>query len=483
MTDIAAVGPSSLWKPWTWKLHWQILLGLLCGVLGGWALANYIQSRATEAIPATKLLVEHPLWQLAQTIGDMFLAALKMIVIPLVLSSIILSIASIAGRSGFAQDGNPHACFLRRLTGIAAILIGIFLVNTIRPGVSSTGKPLLQMEGIESFSSSFNAESEKLKKSAAIDAEKAGGTLFTRVLAVFKQLIPSNIFKSMVDLDLLGIIVWAILFGFFTNRLAPELQTIQKGFWQGIYEISLGMTELVLRFAPIGVMMLLIASLSDNFVKLSGDNRIGEFGTALSYFAFTVVCALAIHAFGVMSFIMYAFAKVNPIRNLQAFAPALLTAFSTASSNATISVNMECAEKRAGVSNDIASFVIPLGATVNMNGTALYECVAALFVVQLFGFPLDISQQFMVVLISLLTSVGVAGVPSASLVAILIILDSVSKQIGGGVDLAKGLPILLILDRPLDMCRTAVNVFGDACGAVYVAKMEGEDPLSQPIVD
>jgi proton glutamate symport protein len=269
MTDLATAGPSTLWKPWTWKLHWQILLGLIGGVLGGWLLASYIQSNATESTPAVKLLSDNPLWQFSQTIGDMFLAALKMIVIPLVLSSIILSISSIAGRSGFARMGIRTLVFYA-LTGIVAIVIGILLVNTIRPGVSSTGKPLLQMEGLESFSSSFSAESEKLKKSAAIDTEKAGGTLFTRVLAVFKQLIPSNVFKSMVDLDLLGIIVWAILFGLFTSRLAPELLTIQKGFWQGVYEISLGMTELVLRFAPIGVMMLLIASLSDNFVKLSG---------------------------------------------------------------------------------------------------------------------------------------------------------------------------------------------------------------------
>jgi proton glutamate symport protein len=291
-------------------------------------------------------------------------------------------------------------------------------------------------------------------------------------------LIPSNIFKAMVELDLLGIIVWSILFGFFMSKLPDEYLKVMRGFWEGIYQISLGMTELVLRFAPLGVAMLLVSSLSDNFVALSGDNRIAEFGSALWYFAFTVVIALAFHLFVVMSLVMYFFARVNPLKNIQAFSPALLTAFSTASSNATISVNLECAEKRAGVSNEVASFVIPLGATVNMNGTALYECVAALFVVQMFGIQLDLAMQFLVVLIALLTSVGVAGVPSASLVAILIILDSVSKQLGGGVDLSQGLPILLILDRPLDMCRTAVNVFGDSCGAVYVAKCEGENPLS-----
>ncbi len=480
MTESASSRPPDLWKPLTWKLHWQILLGLLLGVMSGWGLASYAQSAASDSNPAAKILAEHPLRQLAQTGGDMFLAALKMIVVPLVLSSIILSIASIAGRQGFARMGIRTLGFYA-MTSLIAIVLGLFLVNTIRPGVSTTGKALLTAEGMDEFSKSFRAENEKLQKSAKMDSEKSGDTLFSKVLNVFKQLIPSNIFKSMVELDLLGIIVWAILFGFFLSRLPAEYLAIQKGFWEGIYRISLGMTDLVLKFAPIGVLMLLASSLSDNFVALSGDNRIREFGTALWYFAFTVVLALTIHMFGVMSVIMFVFAKVNPWKNLKAFSPALLTAFSTASSNATISVNLECAEKRAGVSNSIASFVIPLGATVNMNGTALYECVAALFVVQMFGVQLDIAQQFLVVLIALLTSVGVAGVPSASLVAILIILDSVSKQLGGSLDLAKGLPILLILDRPLDMCRTAVNVFGDACGAVYVARKEGETPLSGPI--
>jgi len=477
MTELASSQNPTILKPWTWKLHWQIFLGLALGIAGGWALAQYVQSISTEANSAIQILASHPLRQLSQTIGDMFLAALKMIVVPLVLSSIILSIASIAGRQGFARMGLRTLGFYA-VTAVIAIVIGLVLVNTIRPGVSSTQTPLLNSDRMDSFSESFDAESKKLQKIVAVDTEKTGGTLFSRILAVFKQLIPANIFKAMVDLDLLGIIVWAILFGFFASRLPAEYLTIQKGFWEGIYSISLGMTELVLRFAPIGVMMLLVGSLSDNFVSLAGDNRVAEFGTALWYFAFTVIAALLIHLFLVMSLIMYFFAGVNPWKNLKAFSPALLTAFSTASSNATISVTMECAEKRAGVSNDIASFVIPLGATVNMNGTALYECVAALFVAQMFGIQLDLSQQFLVVLVSLLTSVGVAGVPSASLVAILIILDSVSKQLGGGIDLSKGLPILLILDRPLDMCRTAVNVFGDACGAVYIAKTEGENPLA-----
>jgi len=469
--------PFVLWKIWTWKLHWQILVGLVLGGIGGWLLAKYVQSLATADLTAKEILKTHWMREIAETGGNMFLAALKMIVIPLVISSIILSIASIANRSGFARLG-MKTLFYYATTGLIAILIGLFLVNTIRPGVSPSGQALLSNDRMSAFAEDFSKESAALQKSVDLEAERSGASMFARVLNVFERLIPSNVFQSMVEMDLLGLIVWSILFGFFLSRLPQEYLSIMRYFWEGVYRISLAMTELVLKFAPVGVAMLLVSSLSDNFVALAGDNRIAEFGGALWAFAITVVLALCIHVFGVMSLVMLVFARVNPLQNLKALAPSLLTAFSTASSNATISVTLECAEKRAGVSNEIASFVIPLGATVNMNGTALYECVAAIFVVQMFGLELDMANQFLVVLIALLTSVGVAGVPSASLVAILIILESVSKQLGGGVDLAIGLPILMILDRPLDMCRTAANVFGDGCGAVLIARSEGENPLS-----
>lgn len=470
------------WKFWTWKLHWQILCGLLLGAAGGWGLAQSVLASATEANPAARILAVHPVRLVAQAGGDMFLAGLKMIVVPLVLSSIILSIASIAHRQGFARMGLRTLLFYG-LTGLVAILIGLFLVNTLRPGVAASGQPLLNPDRIGGFTESFGEEQKKLEESARLDQQRAGETVLSRILAVIRSLVPPNIIKAMAELDLLGLIVYAILFGFFLSRLPPDLAQVMRAFWDGVNRISMGMTEAILAFAPLGICMLLIVSLSENFVKLSGDNRIGEFGGALWWFAITVLLALVIHVFGVMSLVMWIFGRVSPWQNLKAFLPAMLTAFSTSSSNATISVTLDCAERRAGVSNEIASFVIPLGATVNMNGTALYECVAAMFVCQLFGIELDLATQFLVVLMALLTSVGVAGVPSASLVAILIILDSVSRQVGGGIDLAMGLPILLILDRPLDMCRTVANVFGDGCAAVVIARGEGERPLSGPIPD
>ena len=203
-------------------------------------------------------------------------------------------------------------------------------------------------------------------------------------------------------------------------------------------------------------------------------------------FAITALLALSIHLFIVMPVVLACIAKVNPIQHYRAMLPAMLTAFSTSSSNATLPVTLECVEERVGVSRRTASFVLPLGATVNMDGTALYECVAALFVVQLFGFDLTLSEQFFVVLTALLTSIGVAGVPSASLVAIVIIITALESQlIGRGVIdgetgnglLLTALPLILVFDRFLDMGRTVVNVFSDSCGAVVIGKAMGDDDL------
>jgi len=172
---------------------------------------------------------------------------------------------------------------------------------------------------------------------------------------------------------------------------------------------------------------------------------------------------------------------VNPFRHYHAMAPALMTAFSTASSAATLPVTLECVEKRAGVSRKTSSFVLPLGATVNMDGTALYECVAAIFICQAFGVELTFGQQFMIVVTALLTSIGVAGVPAASLVAIIVILQAVQAQLPPDAPaLILGLGLLFVFDRPLDMCRTAVNIFGDSCGAVVIGKSEGEQTILAP---
>jgi len=220
-------------------------------------------------------------------------------------------------------------------------------------------------------------------------------------------------------------------------------------------------TEWVMRFAPIGVFALV--------AKVVAGTGLEVFKPLLVFFL-TVLLALLAHMFIVLPLMLRFLAKVNPVRHYQAMSPALLTAFSTASSSATLPLTMDCVEKNAGVSNRTSSFVLPLGATVNMDGTALYECVAALFIAQAYGLELSLATQFTVVLVALLTSIGVAGIPAASLVAISIILGTIGLP-------AEGIGLILAVDRVLDMCRTAVNVFSDSCAAVIVARSEGEKDL------
>lgn len=225
----------------------------------------------------------------------------------------------------------------------------------------------------------------------------------------------------------------------------------------------MSITMLIIRFAPIGVFGLIAG-----VVAKTGFEAIQP----LLWFFLTVVLALAIHSLIVLPLSIKYMAKRSPTRMIQAMSPALLTAFSSASSAAALPLNMECLQQRAGVSTKITSFVLPLGATVNMNGTALYECVAVVFIAQAYGLELSLATQFLIVLTALLTSVGVAAVPAASLVAITLILGMVGLP-------AEAIGLILVTDRILDMCRTTVNIWGDAVAAVVIARSEGEDlPLS-----
>jgi Na+/H+-dicarboxylate symporter len=240
--------------------------------------------------------------------------------------------------------------------------------------------------------------------------------------------------------------------------LEHELSEHLYRFWDGVFHLMMRMTEWIMKFAPIGVFGLVAAVVAEAGI---GGVR------PLAIFAITVIFALAIHAGIVLPLLLKFVGRISPYRMFPAMAPAMLTAFSTASSSATLPITMDCVEKNVGVSNKVSSFVLPLGATVNMNGTALYECAAAMFLAQAYGLELTIAVQFSIVIIALLTSVGVAGVPSASLVAIAIILGAVGLPL-------EAVGVLLVFDRILDMARTSINIFGDACCALIVARLSGE---------
>jgi Na+/H+-dicarboxylate symporter len=222
-------------------------------------------------------------------------------------------------------------------------------------------------------------------------------------------------------------------------------------------------TEWVMLFAPLGVFALV--------ARVVASTGFAALEPLLAFF-FTVLGALAVHFLLVLPLILGLVGRVHPLRHYTAMLPALMTAFSTASSSATLPVTMECVEKRAGVSNQTTSFVLPLGATINMDGTALYECVAAMFIAQAYGLDLGFAEQFTVVLVALLTSIGVAGIPAASLVAITIILSAIGLPV-------EAVGLILAVDRILDMCRTSVNIFSDSCGAVVIGRLEGEQGILQ----
>lgn len=231
-----------------------------------------------------------------------------------------------------------------------------------------------------------------------------------------------------------------------------------KNFWQGLLDVMMSMTNWVMKFAPLGVFALVA-----KVVAVSGLDAFKP----LAIFFFTVLGALVIHSAGTLYLILRFVAKVNPLLHYRAMSSALLTAFSTSSSSATLPLTMECVEQKAGVSNRVSSFTLPLGATVNMDGTALYECVAAMFIAQAYGLELNFTTQFIIVLVALLTSIGVAGIPSASLVAITVILSTIGLPL-------EAVGLILAVDRVLDMCRTSVNVFSDSVAAVVIGKLEGE---------
>jgi proton glutamate symport protein len=379
--------------------------------------------------------------------GSLFLQALKMLIVPLILSSIITGVVT-AGDSGAMGRLGSKTLLYYLTTSALAILVGLMLVNGIAPGIvnGTPAKEILAFSG-----------------DAADVAARVQGHGVGDVAEIFLRMVPTNIVAAAANGQMLGLIFFGLLFGYFMSRIEGSPARVLREFWQGVFAVMMRMTDWVMRFAPIGVFALV--------ARVVASTGIAAFMPLLSFFL-TVLAALAIHFFVTLPLILLLVGRVNPLRHYQAMVPALLTAFSTASSSATLPVTMDCVENRAGVSNRTSSFVLPLGATVNMDGTALYECVAAMFIAQAYGVHLGFAEQFSVVLLALLTSVGVAGIPAASLVAISIILTAVGLPL-------EGIGLILAVDRVLDMCRTSVNVFSDSCGAVLVGRLEGESGILQ----
>ncbi len=412
------------------KLHWQILIALvLAGIIG-------------RLITEDTSVLSVPLVSVFDFVGTMFINALKMLIVPLIASSIVVGVAGIGSSSNLGRLGGKTILFYASTT-LFAILIGLFLVNLVQPGLVD-GQPARDLLALDADVSDVQAKV----------GDKGAGD----VVEIFLRMVPPNIIAAAAQGEMLGLIFFSILFGYFMTRLEHEAAEPLFRFWDGLFKVMMRMTEWVMAFAPIGVFGLV----AETIVR-TGFDAAGP----LAVFALTVLGALAFHAVVTLPILVKLIARVSPLWLYKAVSPALLTAFSTASSSATLPVTMDCLEKNVGASNKISSFVLPLGATVNMNGTALYECVAAMFLAQAYGLELTFGMQFSVVLIALVTSIGVAGIPSASLVAIAIILGAIGLPV-------EAIGVLFVFDRILDMCRTSINVLGDATCATIVAALEGE---------
>ncbi len=416
------------------KLHWKILISISLACVAG-------MLSGTDAE-----LFGFRYYYAYEFVGTLFLNALKMIIVPLITSSIICGMTGIAdshalGRLGF------KTIFYYIATSLIAILTGLLMVNLIMPGIID-GVPVGQTLG-------FVVDKEYLQQNVANHG-------IHDVVNIFQRMIPANIVEAAAAGNMLGLIFFSVLFGSFMTHIDSEYSAALKKIWQGIFDTMMLITIWVMKHvAPVGVFGLV--------AKTIAETGFGGFRPILSFFIATML-ALMMHVGVIMPLMLKIFAGVSPVRHFKAMMPALLTAFSTSSSAATLPLTMECVEENANVSNQISSFVLPLGSTINMDGTALYECVAAMFIAQAYGVELSFGMQFTVVLMALLTSIGVAGVPAASLIAIVIILGAIGLP-------AEAIGLVMVTDRFLDMFRTAANIFGDSCGAVIIASSEGETNL------
>ena len=392
------------------KLHWQILISLLLGVIAG-------------AIFGEKLL-----W--VSFLGDLFLRLLKMIIVPLIISSIISGVTSVGSAEKLGKLGIKTFAFYIT-SSLLAILTGLVLVNIVKPGVGAD---------------------------LGFSDAPTGLTTIDSPLDIFYRLIPTNPIESMADGEILPIIFFCIFFGFFITKLPEKPRVEMTRFFENFFRIMMKMTNVIIRLAPLGVFGLM--------VKIVAQTGFSAFLPLLSYMS-VVAGGILFHGIVTLPLILFFIARVFPLTYLRIMASALTTAFSTASSSATLPLTIESVEKKAGVSNKVSSFVLPLGSTINMDGTALYECVAAMFISQAYGIDLSFSQQMIVVVTALLASIGAAGIPMAGLVMMSIILKAVGLPL-------EGVGLIIAVDRVLDMMRTTVNVWSDSVGTVTIARSEGE---------
>lgn len=417
--------------PWYQTLHGQIGVAMVAAVvLGWWGRTAGWAGDGSNVYAGLEI------------VGELFMRLLRMIIVPLVAASLVTGVSSIDVKRLGAMGGRTLAFYLS--TTSLAVLVGLALVLLIAPGA---GFP----------TPVCGADADCARNYACVEGGCVPTLEPTPLRDVLLGVIPINPFASLAaTYDLLGVITFFLFLGIGIAVVGERAQPLRKLF-DGLNEVMLWITERIMSLAPLGIFALLMRVVVDTGPEILGD---------LAAYAGTVTLGLLVHGGITLPLILLLVARVKPWRVLRAFSPALMTAMSTASSAATLPLTLECAERRAGVDREVGAFVLPLGATVNMDGTALYEAVAALFIAQAFGIDLSLGQQVTIFLTATLAAIGAAGVPSAGLVTMIIVLEAAGLPL-------EGIGMLVAVDRVLDMLRTTVNVWGDACGTVVIGAIEG----------
>ncbi|MGD2153270.1 MAG: dicarboxylate/amino acid:cation symporter [Gemmatimonadales bacterium] len=398
------------------SLTFWIFVGLFAGLLAGWVFGEAI-------VPV------------AEPLSDVFLRLLRMAIMPLIITSLTAAVVSVGERKNLGLLGaRTFAYYIA--SSLMAILVGQTLVNVLRPGLGSA----IEFE------------------ETVTEIPAAEGSVRDLLL----RIIPENPFQSLAEGDVLPVIFFCILFGYFITQLKEPHKTQLGELFQAAFQAMMKMTRLVIWSAPLGVF-----GINATIVATTGF----EAFRSLGFYFLVVLIGLFIHATVTLPLFVHIVTRKNPWRHYKGMPPPLVTAFSTCSTIVTLPLTMEAVTKNSKVSDKIASFVLPIGATVNMDGTALYECVAVIFIAQVYGFALSFDQQLIIVVTALLASIGAASVPMSGLVMMSIILTAVGLPL-------EGVAVILAVDRVLDMFRTTVNVLSDSCGAVIVAKLSGEEVLT-----
>jgi len=420
-------------------LHTKIMLGLVAGLLFG-ILCIF------TPIPGTFVL------HYIKPFGTIFVNALKMVAMPLILASLIVGVSNLGDISKLSRMGGK-TIGVYIVTTIIATTIGLAIVNIIQPGKIITEETRTELLGM--------FEQDAVQKTGAANMLKDEGPLQPLI-----NIIPANLFQSASkNSNMLQIVFFAIIFGVALLQIKSEKKHIVIGFFEGLNDVVIRIIHYIMAFAPYGV----FALISTLIVEIAGNDpaQALEVLNALLLYAITVIIGLAIMVFIIYPSILKIFTKVKYKTFFKGIREAQLLAFSTSSSSATLPVTMESVENNLNVSEEVSSFVLPLGATINMDGTSLYQSVAAVFIAHAMGLELSLTSQLAIVLTAVLASIGSAGVPGAGMVMLVIVLEA------AGIP-AAGLALIVAPDRPLDMLRTVINVSGDATVATTVASTEGE---------